>query len=341
MEPSSGQKQKKYTDIAMKALVLKGKDTPLSYENFQDPIPQAGEVVIDIQAAALNHRDVWITRGLYPGIVFPGILGSDGAGRLNGRELIINPNIGWGDNLRHQKKSYSILGMPKHGTMAQKVAVEANKLHDKPTHLSWEEAAAMPLGGMTAYRAVFTRGVLQAGEKVLITGIGGGVALFAMQFALAAGAEVYVTSSSDQKIARAMEMGASGGADYKLEGWEKELASQAGGFDLIIDSAGGPGFGFFPKLCNYGARIVTYGGSKGAVPNFTPQSIFWKQISILGSTMASDQEFADMVAFVNQHQIHLVVDSVFSITEATAAFERMVKGEQFGKIVLRIETNNS
>ena len=319
----------------MQAIVLKGKGQPLAWESFPDPVAQPGEAIVAIKAAALNHRDVWITKGLYPGIVYPGILGSDGAGRHEGRDVLINPNIGWGGNSRFQRKDYSILGMPRHGTLAEKVVVEADKLHAKPAYLSWEEAAALPLAGMTAYRAVFTRGALQAGEKVLITGIGGGVALFALQFALAAGAEAYVTSSAEQKIARAMEMGASGGADYLLDGWEQELLQQAGGFDLIIDSAGGPGFASFPKLCNFGARIVTYGGSKGAVPNFTPQSIFWKQISILGTSMASDQEFAAMLAFANQHQIRPVVDSVYPMAEATAAFERMARGEQFGKIVLR------
>ncbi|MCB9275344.1 MAG: zinc-binding dehydrogenase [Lewinellaceae bacterium] len=320
----------------MKALVLKAKDVPLSWEDFPGPTPQAGEVVVEPQTAALNHRDVWITKGLYPGIVFPGILGSDGAGMLAGREVLINPNIGWGPNPRVQKRSYSILGMPKHGTMAEKVSVGEDRVHDKPPHLSWEEAAALPLAGMTAYRALFSRGALEAGEKVLITGIGGGVALFALQFALAAGAEVYVTSSSGGKIARAMEMGASGGAGYTQNGWEKELANQAGGFNLILDSAGGAGFSFFPKLCHYGARIVSYGGSKGAVPNFTPQSIFWKQISILGSTMASDEEFAEMLAFVSLHRIHPVIDSVYPITRAEEAFERLARGEQFGKVVFRV-----
>jgi NADPH:quinone reductase-like Zn-dependent oxidoreductase len=320
----------------MQAIVLKGKDLPLSWEAFPDPAAQSGQAIVSIKAAALNHRDVWITKGMYPGIAYPGILGSDGAGWHEGREVIINPNVGWGDNPRFQRQDYSILGMPQHGTLAEKVRVQASHLHDKPTHLSWEEAAALPLAGMTAYRAVFTRGGLQAGEKVLITGIGGGVALFALQFALAAGAQAYVTSSSDEKAARAMEMGANGGADYLLDGWEKELLQQSGGFDLIIDSAGGPGFALFPKICNYGARIVTYGGGQGAVPKFSPQAIFWKQISILGTSMASDQEFADMLAFVRQHQIKPVVDSVFRMEEAPAAFERMAQGKQFGKIVLTL-----
>jgi zinc-binding alcohol dehydrogenase/oxidoreductase len=320
----------------MQAIVLKGKNLPLSWEAFPEPESQSGQAIVNVKAAALNHRDVWITKGMYPGIAYPGILGSDGAGLYQGQEVLINPNIGWGDDIRAQRKDYTILGMPQHGTLAEKVAVQTDKLHPKPAHLSWEEAAALPLAGMTAYRAVFTRGGLQKGDKVLITGIGGGVALFALQFALAVGAQAYVTSSSDEKAARAMEMGASGGADYRLEGWEQELLQQSGGFDLIIDSAGGPGFALFPKICNFGARIVTYGGGQGAVPKFSPQAIFWKQISILGTSMASDQEFADMLAFVRQHQVKPVVDSVFPMEDAPAAFERMAQGKQFGKIVLTL-----
>jgi len=320
----------------MHAIVLEEKGKPLQYREFPDPKPREEEVLVDLKAAALNHRDVWITKGLYPGIQTPGILGSDGAGTQDGRAVLINPNIGWGDRLAHQRKDYTILGMPKHGTMAEQVAVGADRLHDKPGHLSWEEAAALPLGGLTAYRAVFTRGQLQAGDKVLISGIGGGVALFAFQFALAAGAEVYVTSSSEEKLRRAQEMGAEGGANYRADGWDKKLKGMAGGFDLIVDSAGGPGFARFPKICNFGARIVSYGGTRGKVPDFSPQLIFWKQISILGTSMGSDQEFGAMVNFVDRHQLRPVVDKVYPIAEAAAAFQRMEEGQQFGKIVLRV-----
>ena len=320
----------------MKAIVLPEKGQPIEHTNFPDPEPAEGEVVVDIKAAALNHRDVWITKGMYPGIQTPGILGSDGAGLYEGRACIINPNIGWGGKRAHQRKDYTILGMPKHGTMAEKVAVGRGRLHDKPEHLSWEEAGALPLGGLTAYRAVFTRGQLQAGDKVLISGVGGGVALFAFQFALAAGAEVYVTSSSEEKMEQAVAMGAKGAANYREEGWHKQLQQAAGGFDVVVDSAGGPGFALFPKICRFGARIVTYGGTQGKVPGFSPQLIFWKQISILGTSMGSDEEFAEMLAFVNQHQLKPVVDRTYPLAEAPAAFQRMAEGQQFGKIVLTV-----
>ncbi|WP_421948562.1 quinone oxidoreductase family protein [Phaeodactylibacter xiamenensis] len=320
----------------MKAIVLEEKGQPIGYRDFEAPVPAAGEVVVHLKAAALNHRDVWITKGMYPGIKTPGILGSDGAGIAEGREVIINPNIGWGDNQEHQKPDYTILGMPSFGTMAEQISVPEDRLVDKPGHLSWAEAAALPLGGLTAYRAIFTKGNCKAGDKVLISGIGGGVALFAFQFALAAGAEVYVTSGSADKLSRAIEMGAKGGANYREEDWHKTLGKASGGFDLIIDSAGGPGFARFPKICNFGARIVTYGGTQGKVPDFSPQLIFWKQIAILGTSMGSDQEFQDMATFVSKHKIKPVVDQVFPIAEATKAFERMDQGKQFGKIVLEI-----
>jgi zinc-binding alcohol dehydrogenase/oxidoreductase len=320
----------------MNAIVIEEIKKPLAYKEMPDPVAAEGEVVVDIKAAALNHRDVWITKGMYPGIELPGILGSDGAGTVDGREVVICPNIGWGDKLAYQKSSYTILGMPTYGTMAEKVKVKADKVFDKPAHLTWESAAALPLGGLTAYRAVFTRGQLQAGEKVLISGIGGGVALFAFQFALAAGAEVYVTSGSAEKIERAMAMGAKGGVSYKEEGWHKTIGKQAGGFDLVVDSAGGSGFALFPKICNYGARIVTYGGTRGKVDGFTTQAIFWKQISIHGTSMGSDEEFGKMVQFVADHKIEPVVDSVYPIAEANAAFAKMDAGLQFGKLVLKV-----
>ena len=320
----------------MKAIVIKEIKAPLAYTDMPDPVANDGEVVVNIKAAALNHRDVWITKGMYPGIELPGILGSDGAGIVDGREVVICPNIGWGDKLAYQKSSYTILGMPSFGTMAEQVKVKADKIFDKPAHLSWESAAALPLGGLTAYRAVFTRGQLQAGEKVLISGIGGGVALFAFQFALAAGADVYVTSGSPEKIERAIAMGAKGGVSYKEEGWHKTIGKQAGGFDLVVDSAGGAGFALFPKICNYGARIVTYGGTRGKVDGFTTQAIFWKQISIHGTSMGSDEEFGKMVQFVADHKIEPVVDSVYPITAANDAFAKMDAGLQFGKIVLTI-----
>ncbi|MEM1324124.1 MAG: zinc-binding dehydrogenase, partial [Bacteroidota bacterium] len=288
------------------------------------------------QAAALNHRDVWIQKGMYPGISYPAVLGSDGVGQHEGQSYIINPNNNWGGDERVQHKHYHILGLPSQGTFAEAVLVDADRLHPKPPHLSDEEAAALPLAGLTAYRALFSRGQLQAGERVLISGVGGGVALFACQFAIAAGADVWVTSGSEEKITRAVALGAKGGANYKTEDWPAQLKEQARGFDVIIDSAGGAGFGELVKLCRPAGRIAFYGGTRGKFPPLSPQLLFWKQVSILGTTMGSDQDFKQMVDFVTQHKITPVVDSVFELSEGQKAFERMDQGLQFGKIVLKV-----
>ncbi len=320
----------------MKALVLSAADAPLTVEELPDPVPGVGEVVVDIAAAALNHRDVWITKGKYPGIKFPAILGSDGAGWLEGRRVLLDPGFHWGEDPNAQSKAYHILGLPSHGAFATRVAIPRANVYEVPAHLNMEQAAALPLAGLTAYRALFFRAALKAGEKVLITGIGGGVALFAFQFARAAGAEVFVSSGSDEKLARALAMGAAAGVNYQTEGWARQLKELAGGFDIIIDSAAGPGFPDLVSLLNPSGRIVLYGGTRGPIPNLNPQQIFWRQLNIMGSTMGNPTDFADMVAFVSKHKIEPVVDSVFPLEEGQAAFERMAGGVQFGKIVLRV-----
>ncbi len=320
----------------MKALVLDQVGQDLQLKNISNYEDEEGYILVDVHAAALNHRDVWITKGMYPGIEPPVILGSDGAGFYEGKEVIINPNHLWGDNIKFQSPQYHILGLPTDGTFAEKVKVKKDKIHPKPSHLSFEEAAALPLSGMTAYRALFTKCNLQKGERVLISGIGGGVALFAFQFAIAMGAEVWVTSGSDWKIEKAISMGAQGGINYKTADW-KSFSKKTGGFDVVIDSAGGDGFMNLVKLCKPGARICFYGGTRGNINQLNPQIIFWKQLSIFGSTMASDQEFNEMIDFVGEHHIVPVVDSVYSINNANEAFKKMEQGLQFGKIVLKIQ----
>ena len=319
----------------MKALLLTEKDTPLHYGDTPMPEATGGDALVQLHAAALNRRDWWITQGKYPGIVYPIILGSDGAGVAEGREVIINPAFNWGDNPAFPSKNFQILGLPRNGTFAEWVAMPARQLYDKPAHLSMEQAAALPLGGLTAYRAVFTKGQLRAGDNVLITGVGGGVALLAFQMAVAAGAQVWATSGSDANIERTRSMGGQGGVNYREAEWSKQLQQQAGGFDLIIDSAGGAGFALLPKICNPGARIVTYGGTLGPISGLSPQPVFWKQLSILGTSMGTDQEFADMVQFVTQYGIVPVVDSVYPLSAGQAAFDRIGQGGQFGKVVLR------
>jgi zinc-binding alcohol dehydrogenase/oxidoreductase len=210
----------------------------------------------------------------------------------------------------------------------------------KPAHLSFEQAAALPLGGVTAYRAAFTRAQLQPGERVLITGIGGGVALLALQMAVAIGAEVWVTSGSEEKIEKAIGLGAKGGINYKAEKWATELPKRAGGaFQVIIDSAVGPGFSDLLDAAAPGARIVFYGATAGAMQNVPPAKIFWKQLSILGSTMGTEQDFSDMVKLVEQHQLVPVIDEVFPFAEGEAAMRRMADGLQFGKLVVQIKAS--
>jgi len=319
----------------------------LAVVEVPEPRPAAGEVVVALRAAALNHRDVWIKAGQYAGLKWPCIPGSDGAGEVvalgagveaawQGREVIINAAFGWGEGECVQGSQFQILGLPRDGTLAEKIAVPAAQLAAKPAHLNWEEAAALPLAGLTAYRAVFSRGKLQAGERVLISGIGGGVALFALQFAQAAGAEVWVTSSSAGKMAQAVKLGAKGGFDYRSETWAAEAVKQPGQFDLVVDSAGGEGFGKLIDVTASGGRLVFYGATRGDAP-LPVRKVFWRQISLLGTTMGSPRDWTAMTAFVSERKIRPVISEVFPIEKAADAFGLMERGEQFGKIVVSLQ----
>jgi len=323
--------------LSVKALVLHELNKPLVYQDVATPDADEEKFSVRLMAAALNRRDWWITQGQYSKIQLPVILGSDGAGvGPDGQAVVLYPAFDWGDNPSAQGKEFRVLGLPEDGTFAEYIRIPRAHLAPIPAHLTWEQAAALPLAGLTAYRTLFTRCRLQAGERVLITGIGGGVALMAMQFALAAGADVFVTSGSDEKMEQAILLGAGGGANYRQESWDKDLKSTVGGFDVVVDSAGGDGFALLPGLCNPGARIGIYGGSLGKINGLSPQILYWKQISILGSTMGTREEFSQMLDFVSRHQIVPVVDSVFPLSEGNAAMERLGQSEQFGKIVLAI-----
>lgn len=320
-------------------MVLLAKDQPLVFEEVDRPIPEAGEVLINVKAAALNHRDVWILKGLYAGIKYPIILGSDGSGICeDGRRVVINPSINWGVDPRVQGKSYHILGLPADGTFAEFVKVPSESVFDMPAHLNFTEGAAFPLAGLTAYRALFSKGEATAGQRVLVTGVGGGVALMAMQFAVAAGCEVWVTSGSEEKIERAKAMGARGGINYRSSDWAKKLLELSGGFDVIIDSAVGDGFADLVNILTLPAgRVVFYGATTlGNIQGVKPAVVFWKQISIIGSTMGNPKEFADMLTFVEKHGIKPVVDEVFALKDVNAAMRKMDEGKQFGKLVLSI-----
>lgn len=308
---------------------------PLMVEK-EIPTLSADQKLLKVNASSLNHRDIWITKGMYPGIKLGATMGSDAtAVDEKGNEYIINPGIAWGRNESYQSPEFRVLGVPDEGTFADYIAIDHKYIYPKPTHLSAIQAAALPLAGVTAYRAIIKRALVQPGEKVLISGIGGGVALFAMQYALALGCEVFVTSGSEQKIQKAVEMGAKSGFLYTDSDWPKKLLTTFGGVDVIVDSAAGPGFNPLTKVCNPGARIVFYGGSEGKIDELNPQPLFWKQISILGSTMGSDRDFAQMLDFVTQHTIIPVVHAMYSFDDLHQGFSEMQSATQFGKIVFQ------
>lgn len=331
----------------MKAIILEGVNQPLKYTDIEMPTLQEGEALVQVKAAAFNHRDYWITKGQYGGLRFPSTQGSDGCGVVEsvfndehkqwiGKDVIINPSLNWGSNPNTQAKDYIILGMAQDGTFAEYVKVPVRLLHTKPAHLTAEQAAAFPLAGLTGFRALMTRAAAKSGDTVLITGAGGGVALFCVQFAIALGCHVYVTSGSDDKIAKAVAMGAKGGVNYKTENWHKEIQKMSGGFDAIVDSACGEQFEKLVDICKPAGRIAFYGATLGAFNSGVPAKIFWKQLTICGSTMGNDDEFAAMVNFIDTHKIVPVVDEVFPLEQAQTAMEKMARGEQFGKIVLTV-----
>jgi NADPH:quinone reductase-like Zn-dependent oxidoreductase len=334
----------------MQALQLDAIHQPAAVREVPTPVPATGEILVKLHAAALNHRDVWIQKGQYAGLRLPCTLGADGAGEVAahgdavpaeapavGTRVVINPGLRWGTNPRAQAKDFVVLGMPDPGTFAEYIALPARYVRPLPAHLSYEQGAALPLAGLTAYRAAFTRAQVQAGERVLVTGVGGGVALLVAQLCAARGAEVWVTSSSEEKLARAQGLGAKGGINYNADNWVKTLVQQAGGpFDVIIDSAAGAPFNSLLDAAAPGGRIVFYGGTLGAIPQLPPAKVFWKQLSILGSTMGTEQDFEEMLQLITDHRIVPVVDEVFPLAEGEAALRRLEAGAQFGKVVLKI-----
>lgn len=330
----------------MKGIVLDS-DQPegIGLIELNSPLTGPREMKVQIKAAALNHRDQWCREGKYPNLKNGTILGSDGAGIVTevgkevdsswiGKEVIVNPAINWGSNQRAQGADFRILGMPDHGTFAEYLCIAADRIHPKPEHLTMEEAAALPLAGLTAFRAVAYHGKVQQGDKVLVTGFGGGVAQFAVQFALAMQAEVYVSSSQDWKIQKALDMGAKGGFRYDDPSWVKEANDRVGGFDLIIDSAMGDTLSNLADVARPGGSIVFFGATLGNPSQLNARKIFWNQLRIQGSTMGSDADFEGMVKFVEERKIVPLVDAVFSYANAVEAFEKMKNGSQLGKLVL-------
>ena len=258
----------------MKALVLEAIEGPQSarVRDVDTPAPQAGEVSVVLKAAALNHRELWITRGQYPGMTAPPFtLGCDGAGIIGavgegvdpsriGEPVVLYPGLNWGPTRAIPAATFGLLGMPGPGTIAEKSVVAAAHAVPKPTHLSFPQAAAMALGGLTAWRGLVTKAGLKPAEKLLVTGIGGGVAVTALQLAHKIGAQVYVTSGSEDTIARALALGAKAGFSYKDESWRKALPKATGGIDVVFDGAPASSYP------NYGRALAWGRGSSSTVP---------------------------------------------------------------------------
>jgi zinc-binding alcohol dehydrogenase/oxidoreductase len=333
----------------MKAIMLRelGGPEKLSYEEVPEPEPGPGETVVRLHAAALNRRDLFVTYGQYPGIDLPATPGSDGSGEVvalgdgvtgpdEGTEVLINPALYWGDDPRKPGKEYRILGVPDDGTFAQLVKVPAENVFPKPSHLLHEEAAALPLAALTAYRALVTRGEVKEGETVLVPGVGSGVATFLVQIAAALGARVFVTSGSDEKIEKAKALGAEGGVNYNAEDWSKELKGMAGSVDLSVDHVGGETFNALVSLAKPGSRIVVFGATAGPTPKAMTIRIALKHLDVLGTAMGTNEEFGAMLDLYAEHGLRPVIDETFSLEETAAALKRMEEGKGIGKIVLGI-----
>ena len=328
----------------MRALRLLEKDQ--APQIMEHPLPECREnhAIVQLRASALNRRDVWIKRGQYPGLRYPITLGSDGCGVVRqsmsgegddwvGQRVVLYPGFGWGDNPRIQAEGYRILGLPDEGTFAEYIHIPTENLHAAPNHLSDAEAAALPLAGLTAWRAVKTKGQVSSGMRVLVTGIGGGVAQMAALFAHHHGADVVVTSGDQSKIDRTSF--AHGGVKYTEEDcWHQLRDLSPEGYDLIIDSAGGEGFGGLVRQLAPGGRLVFFGGTRGKWPQILPQHLFYKQVEILATTMGSPREFSEMLDFVSAQNIQPPIDHIFQLEDGAKAFDHLERGTQYGKVVL-------
>lgn len=333
----------------MKALLLESTDGPESVRvaDVETPEPGPGEVRVAIKAASMNHREMWISRGLYPGMVTPCTMGCDGAGVIErlgdgvdgvavGDEVVIYPGQDWGPNRQAPQPEFGLLGMPHPGTIAEYVCVPAENIAPKPAGMGWEEAAASILTGLTAWRALMFKGQLQPSDTVLISGVGGGVATFGLAYAVALGCKVFVTGESEEVIDRARDMGATDGLLYTDPDWRKKVGPMTGGIDVVLDGAPGPSYANYIRAINPGARIVIYGSTAGDKFEITATGVFLKSASIVGSQVGDPQDFREMLAFIARHDIRPVIEKTFPLEEADKALLYLEKEHKFGKVAISV-----
>ncbi len=304
----------------------------LRYEDAPDPEPGPGEVLVRLRAASLNHLDLWIRKGL-PSVPKPRILGADGAGvrEDTGERVVINPGIEHGERI-------TVVGEHMDGTHAELVAVPESNVYPLPDELSFEEAAAFPLVFETAYRLLVTKAQLREGEWVLLWGIGSGVALAGLEIAKSLGARALVTSSSDEKLERARALGADATVNHVSGDVRAAVvdATEGKGVEVVLEHVGEATWQTSLLSARAGGRIVVCGATTGPNPPAALHRIWWKQLTIYGSTMGTREDFEAAYELVKSGRAKPVVDSVFPLAQARAAHERMEAGEQFGKIVLSI-----
>ena len=304
----------------------------LRYEDAPDPEPGPGEVLVRLRAASLNHLDLWVRKGL-PSVPKPRILGADGAGIRDdtGERVVINPGIEHGDRI-------TVVGEHMDGTHAELVAVPEGNVYPLPETLSFEDGAAFPLVFETAYRLLVTKAQLREGEWVLLWGIGSGVATAGLAIAKALGARAFVTSSSDEKLERARELGADAVVNH-VRGDVRAAVAEAtdgAGVEVVLEHVGEATWQTSLQVSRSGGRIAVCGATSGPNPPAALHRIWWKQLTIYGSTMGMRGDFEAAYGLVTSRRASPVVDSVFPLAEARAAHERLEAGEQFGKIVLSI-----
>jgi zinc-binding alcohol dehydrogenase/oxidoreductase len=303
----------------------------LRYEDAPDPEPGPDDLLVELRAASLNHLDLWIRKGL-PSVPKPRILGADGAGVIAGTDerIVINPGI------EHDGR-ITVIGEHSDGTHAELIAVPRSQVYPIPDDLSFEDAAAFPLVFETAYRMLVTKARLGEGEWILIWGIGGGVATASLAIAKALGAHAIVTSSSDEKLARARDLGADATVNHATADVVAEVKDvTGGGAHVVVDDVGEATWAKTLNAARANGRVCVCGATTGPNPPAQLHRVWWKQLTIYGSSMGTRADFEAVYELVKSGRAKPVVDEVFPLAEAAAAHQRMERGEQLGKIVLRI-----